>query len=122
MNMTAFVIAALAIFQTGICVWMVILLRNAHIAVTYKPFWKAFQTGVADSLHHPRPESRELDKLLEQLEDLTIDAKGTKRLKEILTQKSKDSNELPDERNRAQFLLFAMPMVVKEREERSIWK
>lgn len=107
----------LLLFQVTVAVLMTIMVRRAKVALAYKPFWKAFQSGVADSLHHPHPESREMDKLLEQLENLTIDAKGTKRLKTLLREKSKDPNEPPDERNRAQFLLFAMPMVVKEREK-----
>ncbi len=111
-----FLVAGVVMFQVAVCIWMMILLRKAHHAVTYKPFWKVFQSGVADSLHHPHPESEELDRLLEQLENLTIDQWGTARLKVMLREKASDTKETPEERNRAEFLLFALPMVVRERE------
>ncbi len=111
-----FLVAGVVMFQVFVCIWMTILLRKAHSAVAYKPFWKAFQSGVADSLHHPHPESKELDRLLEQLENLTIDQWGTARLKALLREKANDNKQSPEERNRAEFLLFALPMVVRERE------
>ncbi len=103
-------------FQVAVAIWMTILLRKAHNAIAYKPFWKVFQSGVADSLHHPHPESEELDSLLEKLENLTIDQWGTDRLKVLLREKAQDARQTPEERNRAEFLLFALPMVVRERE------
>ncbi len=111
-----FLVAGVVMFQVAVAIWMTILLRKAHHAVTYKPFWKVFQSGVADSLHHPHPESEELDNLLEKLENLTIDQWGTDRLKMLLRHKAQDTKQSPEERNRAEFLLFALPMVVRERE------
>jgi hypothetical protein len=109
-------VAIVVLFQAVICLWMVMLLRKAHTTISYKPFWQAFQTGVAKSLHHPHPESGEMDDLLEELENLTITVNGTKRLKVLLREKARDTNQSPEERNLAEFLLFAMPMVIKERE------
>jgi hypothetical protein len=108
-----YAVGVVGAFQVGICCWMMWLLRQIRI-VNSRPFWKAIQRGVAESLHHPHPESREMDKLLEQLENLTLDQWGTTRLKAMLRQKADNPDESPEERNRAEFLLFAMPMVVNE--------
>jgi hypothetical protein len=82
----------------------------------YSPFWRVFQTEVADTLHHPHPESRELDGLLEKLEALTMTDSERDRLVQLLREIADDPNS--EERSRAEFLLFAMPRVVREREQR----
>jgi len=93
------------------------MLYLAYKRRKYAPFWTILQTQMADSLHHPHPESRELDRLLEKLENrptnLLTDERA--RLEELLREKAADLNESKDERNRAEFLLFAMREVVKEK-------
>ena len=109
--------AVLMVFisQCAICVWMGFLLRQQR-AINKRPFWQAFQSAISKSLHHPHPESREMDKLLEQLEALTIDQWGIARLETLLKEKSADINQPDEDRQGAEFLLFTMPLVVKERE------
>ena len=79
------------------------------------PFWEVLQTKMAESLHHPHPESLELDKLLEELENLTLTPERRHRLEELLRHKASNDRETKDERNRAEFLLLAMREVVLEK-------
>jgi len=81
------------------------------------PFWSVFQKKVVASLHHPHPESAELDTYLEELESLTISDSRRSELVALLEAKRDNPNESSDERERAEILLFAMPRVVKERED-----
>jgi hypothetical protein len=81
----------------------------------YGPFWQVLETAMGDLLHHPHPESRELDKLLEELANVTLTKARRDRLEFLLSEKAKDPTESKDERNRAEFLLFAMREVVKEK-------
>jgi hypothetical protein len=78
------------------------------------PFWGAYQKIVADSLHHPHPESAVLDKYLEELEALSLTPQRRDELEELLRRKRDDQNESPKERDRAEQLLFIMRQVVKE--------
>jgi len=108
------VVAAIGLFQLGVCFWMMMLLRNIH-KWNNAPFWQSFQTIMAKALHHPHPESQELDHLLERLESLDIDDNGTERLELLLREKIADEKQSIEERNQAELLLIVMPMVVKER-------
>jgi len=110
-----YAVVAVVLCQIGVCLWMVYLLRQQR-AINNRPFWQAFQSAISKSLHHPHPESREMDKLLEQLEALTIDQWGIARLETLLKEKSVDINQPDEDRQGAEFLLFTMPLVVKERE------
>ncbi len=108
-----FVVATTAV-QTAILIWMAILLnRNRKAKLT--GFWAALQTRMVDLLHHPDPRSHKLDKLLEELEALTLTPERTLELEDILERKAKNPKESKDERNRAEFLLIAMREVVLER-------
>jgi hypothetical protein len=78
------------------------------------PFWGAFQKEVAAALHHPHPESQELDSLLELLEKRELSHIQRDRLTALLRQKADDKNQSEKERTRAQLLMVAMPLVVKE--------
>jgi hypothetical protein len=109
-----YIIGFIMLGQVGVCIWMALLLRQQRKLIN--PFWKVFQDALTKSLHHPHPESHEMDKLLEQLENLTIDQWGTERLRVLLHEKTLDESQSEEERGRAKFLLFAMPLVVKERE------
>lgn len=78
------------------------------------PFWAVFQASVISKLHHPHASAQELDEYLEELEALTITDKRRAELTVLLEKKRDDTNESPDERERAEILLFAMPRVVQE--------
>jgi hypothetical protein len=85
------------------------------------PFWRTWQSiqkELSDTLHHPHKKSEEMDDLLEKLEALTITAAERDRLKVLLRKIVDEPKESELERTRAEFLLFAMPRVVKEREDR----
>jgi hypothetical protein len=88
--------------------------RLTTLETQVSPLWSALQKEIADTLHHPHPESRELDKLLEDLEHLRLTPEKTIRLKILLREKADDTNEDADERRRAELLLFVMSKVVIE--------
>ena len=77
--------------------------------------WAALQTELSQTLHHPHPEAREMDSLLEKLETFTlagvsaISHADRVRLTKLLREKVDDPNQEKEERIRAEFLLFAMP-------------
>lgn len=109
-------IAATTVVQLLILSWMAILLnRNRKAKLT--GFWAALQTRMVDLLHHPDARSQKLDRLLEELEALTLTPERTLELEEILEKKAKNPKESKEERNRAEFLLIAMREVVLERAE-----
>ena len=103
------------ILQTVILIVMAWMLIASRKRMSVAPFWEVLQTQMADSLHHPHPESRELDKLLEELEALTLTPGRRLKLESLLRQKAADTKEGKDERNRAEFLLFAMREVVSSK-------
>ncbi len=78
------------------------------------PLWSSLQKEVADALHHPHPESQEMDKLLEKLEALVITAEERSQLEKLLHRISRDTLQSEGERRRAELLLFLMPRVVRE--------
>jgi hypothetical protein len=77
--------------------------------------WSALQAELAETLHHPHPESAEMDKLLEKLAKFTVTGisqisnTDRARLTELLREKVDDPTQKKEERIRAEFLLFAMP-------------
>jgi len=86
-----------------------------------KPMWAKVQKQLSEDLHHPHAKDQEMDLLLEQLEDLTIDTndptgKNRHRLKQLLLARSKDMS--PDttesERASAQIMATVMDKVLKE--------
>lgn len=82
--------------------------------------WAALQTELAETLHHPHPESQEMDKLLEKLETFTlsgvssINENDRNRLTVLLREKIDDPKQKKEERLRAEFLLMAMPRAKKK--------
>jgi hypothetical protein len=89
--------------------------RLRQLESQYTPFWKEFQKEISIALHHPHPEAARLDYLLEHLNNLTITPVETIELKKILREKTEDPEQSAEERQLAEFLLFAMPRVVRER-------
>jgi hypothetical protein len=61
---------------------------------TRSPYFDELQRSLATIKHHPGPEHAEMDKLLEQLQGLTITSIGRARLEEIL-QAEIDDPEVP---------------------------
>ena len=108
-------ISIVTVIQTAICIWMAFMLHAARKRREYKPFWEILQTKMAEALHHPH--TPELDGLLEKLENkpTLITPLERARLESLLREKANDPNETKDERNRAEFLLFAMREVVLEK-------
>jgi len=94
---------------------LIVLIVAMRRQKRYKPFWQILQTEMASLLHHPHPESRELDVLLEELEAANLTTERRDRLIWLLNEKASDKNQGKDERNRAEFLLFAMREVVREK-------
>ncbi len=85
--------------------------------------WSKLQKELADTLHHPHPESAEMDKLLEKLETFAVTGiseisdQDRARLTKLLRERVDDENQTQAERIRAEFLLFAMPRARKEQED-----
>jgi hypothetical protein len=88
--------------------------RISILETQVTPLWAILQKEVADSLHHPHPESERMDYLLEKLEQLSITPEETAELKALARAKADDPNQSPIERERAETLLFIMPKVVNE--------
>ena len=93
---------------------LIMFWRGKH-QLELSPFWKTFQTGVVKQLHHPHPESKEMDELLEKLEALTITREERKKLITMLRNIIKNPHS--NEHGLANFLLLAMPEVARERGE-----
>jgi hypothetical protein len=87
--------------------------------------WSELQTELAKTLHHPHPESAPMDKLLEKLETFTVVGLSEitdderRALIGMLRKIADDKNQKDSERQRAQFLLFAMPHAQKEQEAKA---
>lgn len=119
--MKDYVILALCMiaFQISLMIVTCIVLYRQSVMkkhlVSMPPFWKTFQTKVVSKLHHPHPESKELDNLMEKLESLTLSVEEKCRLKVMLQKITEDPKS--DERDLAQLLLIAMPRVSRERGE-----
>jgi hypothetical protein len=84
--------------------------------------WSDLQTELVNMLHHPHPESRELDLLLEKLETFAVSGVSmisdtdTNRLIELLREKADDMSQSQSERTRAEWLLIAIPRAKRERQ------
>lgn len=89
--------------------------RLAILETQMTPFWATLQTKLADALHHPHPESKERDALLEKLEKLTITQDERARLRTLLAEIIENPAETVEEKAKAQLLLLAMPLVIAER-------
>lgn len=89
--------------------------RLTTLETQMTPFWATLQTKLADALHHPHPESKESDRLLERLEKLTITPEERARLRVLLAEVIANPNVSVEEKAKAQLLLVAMPLVIAER-------
>lgn len=103
------------------------LYKRERRLVRQSPLWSAWselQRELADTLHHPHPESREMDKLLEKLETFTVSGISLispvdrSRLIELLREKVDDPKQEKSEKLRAEFLLLAMPRAERERKSK----
>jgi hypothetical protein len=85
--------------------------------------WSGLQKELVNLLHHPHPEAREMDALLEKLQTFTaaglseISDTDRARLTSLLRERMDDTAQTQSERLRAEFLLFAMPRVLKEQRD-----
>jgi hypothetical protein len=84
---------------------------EANVAL---PLWSVLQREVTKALHHPHPESQEMDNLLIKLENLQISGVETTRLNVLLDEKMNDEKQPDGERKRAELLRFIMPRVVMQ--------
>jgi hypothetical protein len=100
-------------------VWLYMLERRRQKKSLLWQAWASLQAELAQTLHHPHPESQEMDRLLERLQDFTLAGVSSIsevdriRLTQLLRDKVDDPNQKKEERVRAEFLLFAMPRARK---------
>jgi hypothetical protein len=82
------------------------------------PMWAKVQKSISTDLHQPHQKYAETDKLLEQLEALTISPQGRIRLKELLEERSVDMSKdvTESERTSAQIMSVVMDKVLSEQE------
>lgn len=76
------------------------------------PFWASVQSKIADALHQPDDSALELDKLLENLENLTLTPSELTDLEQRL-RVIRDTGPV-DAAQKAGLLLKVMPMVLEE--------
>jgi hypothetical protein len=90
---------------------------TAAISTQVSPLWARVQAQISEDLHHPAPQYREMDELLERLDNLTITPPGRDRLKILLIARSKDVDpEINQEqRDKAVFMVSVMDMVLAEK-------
>jgi len=102
------------------------LYKRERRLIKNSPLWSAWsdlQKELATTLHHPHPEAKELDHLLERLETFTVAGISTisptdrRRLIQLLREKIDDPKQSKPEKLRAEFLLFAMPRAEQERKK-----
>jgi hypothetical protein len=101
----------------------ILIYRRQRQMLATSPFftsWARLQSELADTLHHPHPESQETDLLLEKLEKVTtfgvstISVEDRSRLTALLRERMDDPAQTESERTRAELLLFAMRRVQQE--------
>lgn len=107
--------------NVALLIALVVTLRRAHrlkiLEGEYSPFWKKFQDAVMIALHRPHPESQRLDYLMGKLRDLDATDEEIDEIKELAKAIIKDPNKPAEDRHLAEFLLFAIPRAVREREQ-----
>jgi hypothetical protein len=86
--------------------------------------WAELQSELARVLHRPHPESQPLDRLLEKLETFTAAGISTiskddgQKLTVMLRQLQDDTSQPKIDRQRAEFMLLAIPRAQRERAEK----
>jgi len=121
MNLAGFILLAIVAGLPGAAVQIFLYQRERRRQKQSMLWqaWAALQVELAETLHHPHPESQELDRLLEKLATFTVTGLSTIsdrdriRLTSLLREKVDDQNQTKEERIRAEFLLFAMPRARK---------
>lgn len=114
LTLTQFIILSLLVGLPSALVQLYLSTRFSRKSPLWKT-WEALQAELSETLHHPHPESQEMDKLLEKLVIFTgsglssISDEDRKRLTELLRQKVDDPKQEKAERMRAEFLLLVMP-------------
>lgn len=88
----------------------------AVLTTQMSPLWSSVQSKIIAELHHPSKQFKEMDILMEQLEQLKITSDGTKRLKVLLLERSVDTSPevSAEERASAILLLSVMDKVIDE--------
>jgi hypothetical protein len=88
--------------------------RISILETQVTPLWSTLQAQIAADLHHPHPESRRMDFLLEKLERLTLTHEETMELKKLAREIADDPKQSLEEREKAETLLYVMPRVIRE--------
>ena len=114
-------IALIVLAQAILVGWFSYVMHQNRKSRMQGDFWQILQDRMVNLIHHPHPESQELDKLLEKLESdphnksgRGLSGKDRDRLVTLLEEKAKDPAMSKAERNDAEFLMIAMREVVKE--------
>jgi hypothetical protein len=83
------------------------------------PMWATVQARMSADLHHPDQRYYEMDRLLEELDMLTITAAGRTRLKKLLVARSIDMHKdiTESQRKSALAMIPLMDLVVMEAED-----
>ena len=121
MNFLEFLILGLAIGVPSALLQLYLYKRLKKQKSQLWSTWAELQSELAKVLHKPHPESEPLDKLLEKLETFTVAGISTiseddrNKLTVMLRQKMDDTETPKIDRQRAEFLLMAMPRAEYER-------
>jgi len=89
----------------------------AQLDTKVGPLWAQVQSKVAQELHHDDPKYAEMDKLLEQLINLTLTPENRSRLKTLLIARTTDPHVSDEEQKSAQLMLLTMDKVVTESQQ-----
>lgn len=83
------------------------------------PLWAKVQAQISADLHHPHPQYKEMDDLLEKLEAITITSEERARLEVLLVQRSHDMSPMisNSQRESAVIMIQVMKKVLREAEE-----
>jgi len=88
----------------------------AKLDTQVSPLWAKVQAQIAADLHHPEDRYREMDRLLEKLEAMSISNPERDRLKDLLLERSLDMHAdiSDDQRAKAKLMIGVMDMVLTE--------
>lgn len=90
--------------------------KLAELGVQVSPLWAAVQSKIAKDLTHPHAQFKEMDRLLRDLENLTISHEGRRRLGVLLEERiiSQDPLVSDDEKMSARLMKDVMEKVIDE--------
>jgi len=115
MRLLEYLVLGLAIGVPGAVLQIILYRRDKKRKSQLWSTWSELQSELARVLHKPHLEAEPLDKLLEKLETFTVAGISTiseeDRLKlTVMLRQKVDDNTVPKiDRQRAEFLLLAMP-------------